>query len=987
MASETELERLVVRLIGDASKYQEMVKQAENSESTFTRLDAKIHNVEASLRLQAATIGMSSQKMQEYQLRSEGASEAQLRLVRSAQAALTAAQEEQALRARGLSLAQSVMTNQERLTLATADYQSMLQRGVISQETYNRALQQAHVQYGTNSISLFAMGMGLQQLGTAMRGVTGGLAMEGLGKAMDFEQTNIAFKAMLGSASDAKKLLGDLTVFAAKTPFEMPTLLNATKMLLQFKVPLKDVMGILRSIGDVTGGADPNKVHMMAYAYSQMSAAGRLMGGDLMQMINAGFNPLSEISVKTGKSLAYLRGEMEKGKITSDMVKEAFAAASKRLNLMEEQSESLGGVWSTFKDDIGIVKREIGESLVSAAQSGLGAMLRFTGSMRESPASVKIIIGSMAGAIEAASELSSRLGSVVMAIASFKMAGGIATFQQIASGIAACSARMLALVGVTNLASLGMVSLKATAVGLALYAVYKVSTAVYDLVAGTKELNYELAKTDMLQRKIDKVAFRRSAGFQSKIQKSQGITDHGVKKEFLGNELESAKRAVSSYDAMVTWTTKNVEASAPTWKSLWQGGRAIWQQNQRELVELMKLQAESKTRLEAFQEAYDKLGEKSTVVGEKIIRTMKQEYDAIGLTTSQLEAYKAANEGATEAEQKLIEVESQRIEGRKLIASLEEEILLMGLSAAQVEKYKISLKGLAPIAQAAAEALIDIKYAKKPRVDLNKSIEDSIKSLAEETAVLKAGSKEQWLLNQSKERGLDIEQWWRLASAVSAKEKENRRVKDEAKAQEEKTRALDEGKKIMDSYMTSQQKLAAQESRLQELLAAKAITQAIFNKEIDKLRNKSVSVRFDVKGIDAVTAGSAEAMWRIAEFESGRGKAKAISRGAKPGLGNFLTADPMMIARNPKLRQQFNAIQSRLTPQASRARMQWAQAKSLRDNNPNFQAMTPVGDAGGNDVDETTLVLKEIRDLNKKMLDKDPLEGIELSNASSGGGL
>ena len=59
-----------------------------------------------------------------------------------------------------------------------------------------------------------------------------------------------------------------------------------------------------------------------------MTASGRLMGQDLLQMINAGFNPLSEISRKTGKSIGVLKEEMEKGKISAEMVTQAFYSAT-----------------------------------------------------------------------------------------------------------------------------------------------------------------------------------------------------------------------------------------------------------------------------------------------------------------------------------------------------------------------------------------------------------------------------------------------------------------------------------------------------------------------------------------------------------------------------------------------------------------------------------------------------------------------------------
>ena len=59
-----------------------------------------------------------------------------------------------------------------------------------------------------------------------------------------------------------------------------------------------------------------------------MSATGRLMGQDLLQMINAGFNPLQQISKTTGESLVELKKRMEDGGISADEVRQAFEAAT-----------------------------------------------------------------------------------------------------------------------------------------------------------------------------------------------------------------------------------------------------------------------------------------------------------------------------------------------------------------------------------------------------------------------------------------------------------------------------------------------------------------------------------------------------------------------------------------------------------------------------------------------------------------------------------
>jgi tape measure domain-containing protein len=167
------------------------------------------------------------------------------------------------------------------------------------------------------------------------------------------EQAAISFEVLLGSGEKAQTMLKEIADFAEKTPFEFPDLANAAQMMLNFGLAAEDIMPNLQMLGDVSGG-DANKLQSLTLAFSQMSSTGRLMGQDLLQMINAGFNPLNEISKTTGKSIGQLKKEMEGGAISADMVREAFKSATSAggpfFQMMEKQSKSFMGLWSTLGD-------------------------------------------------------------------------------------------------------------------------------------------------------------------------------------------------------------------------------------------------------------------------------------------------------------------------------------------------------------------------------------------------------------------------------------------------------------------------------------------------------------------------------------------------------------------------------------------------------------------------------------------------------------
>lgn len=181
------------------------------------------------------------------------------------------------------------------------------------------------------------------------------LAKKTLDLGIKQEQLNIAFTTFLGSAEKARKLLAELTKFAIVTPFTPDQVNNAAKALLAFGVQAEKIIPTLKMLGDVSSGTGKDLTEM-AIIFGQIRSTGRLMGQDLLQLINAGFNPLQIISQQTGKSVKSLKEEMEKGLISFEMVEGAFKSATAEgglfFNLMEKQSVSVGGILSTVSGNI-----------------------------------------------------------------------------------------------------------------------------------------------------------------------------------------------------------------------------------------------------------------------------------------------------------------------------------------------------------------------------------------------------------------------------------------------------------------------------------------------------------------------------------------------------------------------------------------------------------------------------------------------------------
>lgn len=224
---------------------------------------------------------------------------------------------------------------------------------------------------------------GLGKMAVASFGAAGvaSIAQDIVKLGSDLEQSKVSFTVLTGSAEKANALISSARTMSIKTPFESSDLLNAAQMMLNFGIAQEDVMGHMQRLGDVSGG-NKEKFQGLTLAFSQMQSTGRLMGQDLLQMINAGFNPLQEISKRTGKTLAELKTEMEAGGISADMVTQAFidaTGAGGRFNgMLDKQSNTLAGKWSTLvggmKEKLADSGLKINEYLKKAVAVGISAM-------------------------------------------------------------------------------------------------------------------------------------------------------------------------------------------------------------------------------------------------------------------------------------------------------------------------------------------------------------------------------------------------------------------------------------------------------------------------------------------------------------------------------------------------------------------------------------------------------------------------------------
>ena len=215
----------------------------------------------------------------------------------------------------------------------------------------------------------------LQATAEQFNGIGGNMALAGLTAAggglimtaANAERTAIAFEVMLGSAGRAKQMLDEIYALGANSPFGADDFMQAGQVLLNFGSSADSVLPQLRMLGDIAAG-DAEKLQRLTTAFGQVSATGRLMGGELNQFINSGFNPLQEMVRTTGESMTTLKRRMEAGGISFEDVAKAVQSATEKGGRFHGMTERLAGstigVWMTLKDEVMMLAKEMGGHLL-----------------------------------------------------------------------------------------------------------------------------------------------------------------------------------------------------------------------------------------------------------------------------------------------------------------------------------------------------------------------------------------------------------------------------------------------------------------------------------------------------------------------------------------------------------------------------------------------------------------------------------------------
>ena len=194
----------------------------------------------------------------------------------------------------------------------------------------------------------------------------GGAALKA---AADNEQLQVAFTTMLGSAENATALMKDLSTFAAATPFESAEIQSAAKMLLAYGSDAGKVTDEMRQLGDIAAGVGV-PLQDMAYLFGTARVQGRLFTADINQFTTRGIPIMEALAETMGVAQSEIRGMVEEGKVGFPELQAALGyltgEGGKFSGLMEAQSTTLMGLFSTLKDNVALSMIDIGNAIAQA---------------------------------------------------------------------------------------------------------------------------------------------------------------------------------------------------------------------------------------------------------------------------------------------------------------------------------------------------------------------------------------------------------------------------------------------------------------------------------------------------------------------------------------------------------------------------------------------------------------------------------------------
>lgn len=197
----------------------------------------------------------------------------------------------------------------------------------------------------------------------------------------EFQQLEVAFETMLGSAEKARTLMSQLTQTAATTPFGLEDVAQGAKQLLAYGFEAEKVNETLIRLGDIAAGLSV-PLNDLVYLYGTTMAQGRLYTQDLNQFTGRGIPMIGGLAKQFGVAESKVKELVEAGKVGFPEVQKVIEGLTdeggKFGGLMEAQSKTITGQISNIEDAISMMLNEIGqqnEGIINTTLSGVSHVI------------------------------------------------------------------------------------------------------------------------------------------------------------------------------------------------------------------------------------------------------------------------------------------------------------------------------------------------------------------------------------------------------------------------------------------------------------------------------------------------------------------------------------------------------------------------------------------------------------------------------------
>lgn len=197
----------------------------------------------------------------------------------------------------------------------------------------------------------------------------------------EFQQLEVAFNTMLGSAEKANTLMTQLTRTAAITPFGLQDVAGGAKQLLAYGVASEQVNDTLIRLGDIAAGLSI-PLNDLVYLYGTTMTQGRMFTQDLRQFQGRGIPLADELAKQFGVTKDKVGELVTAGKVGFEEMHKAIVSMTsdggKFGGLMEAQSKTITGQISNIQDAIDGMFNQIGQSsegMINTALGGVSALV------------------------------------------------------------------------------------------------------------------------------------------------------------------------------------------------------------------------------------------------------------------------------------------------------------------------------------------------------------------------------------------------------------------------------------------------------------------------------------------------------------------------------------------------------------------------------------------------------------------------------------